>query len=148
MKQYTVSSLIAQSLTIAALVWGQPACGQPHVAWVSPVGDLPSMAWGAAIVRTPYTPLAGWPGGQPLCTISLNRLALTVRGRGATARELQREMICHTVVHEWGHLTGHGHSKNPANVMWGDEGGEAAAQPYWRCLPPWRARFGKPVRSS
>jgi hypothetical protein len=134
-----MSQLLAQSLAVAAMVWGHPACGQPQIVWASPVQA--TMALGIAITETPYTPPAGWPGDLSSCTIVLNRTAFTLRGtQPGWARELRREEICTALVHEWGHLAGQGHSADPQNVMYGD----GVSSPYWRCLPRWRARQAAP----
>jgi hypothetical protein len=98
-----MSMLLAQSLAIAALLWGPPACGTPTVA-TDPT--LPAAALGYADRRS--------------CVIDLPPTRPKSQDNWAS--------ICTTIVHEWGHLTGHGHSSNPRSVMYPEQ-----VRPYWRC---------------
>jgi hypothetical protein len=86
-----VTTLLAQSIAIAALVWGQPACGTP----VPTFGDLPVGALGYADPRT----------------------CLIVVAADRPERWRSDASVCTTVVHEWGHDAGQAHSADPNNVM-------------------------------
>lgn len=107
-----MTPLLAQSFAIAALVWGQPTCGTPGVTYNA---GLPIDALGYVDPRVCRIELQPEPG-QPW---------------DAPARR------CTTIVHEWGHLTGHAHSTDPDNVMYPTQ-----TRPYWRCTSKWRSRFG------
>jgi hypothetical protein len=94
-------------MTLAAHVWGMPACGQPTQAVEAYPADVstalddgtivgfPDMD-GCRVVLTPY----GTENGDP----------------------------CTTIVHEWGHLAGQVHSDDPSSVMY------ESPDPYWRCI--------------
>ena len=103
-----MTALLAQSLAIAALLWGQPACGTPTVVY-NP-GQPPS-ALGYADRRS--------------CTIDLPSSRPGSYDTPAS--------VCTTIVHEWGHLDGREHSTNPRSVMYPEQ-----LQPYWRCRDRWR----------
>jgi hypothetical protein len=112
-----MSVLLAQSFAIAALLWGQPACGMPTV-----VDDpaLPPDALGYNDRRS--------------CTIDLASPRPAAYDTAAS--------VCTTIVHEWGHLTGHAHSANPRSVMYPEQ-----LQPYWRCRDRWRTSMALLVGS-
>ena len=98
-----MTALLAQSLAIAALVWGQPACGTPTVAF-----------------DPGLTPATLGYADRRRCRIELP----TTR---PIAQDTQAS-ICTTIVHEWGHLAGRGHAANPRSVMYPEQ-----RQTYWRC---------------
>jgi len=103
-----MTALLAQSLAIAAMLWGPPACGTPTVVYDN---DLPPATLGYADRRS--------------CTIDL-----------APSRPAPYDTpasLCTTIVHEWGHLAGRGHSTNPRSVLYSRQ-----LQPYWRCRDRWR----------
>lgn len=102
--------MVADFLTymaMAAAVWGPAPCGEVQREW-APLG-------------TDYAALAD--SGR--CAIVIN----TRLRRYAKYRRYDR-YFCTLVVHEWGHLTGHGHSDDLYNVM-----APEPWNPYWRCLP-------------
>lgn len=98
---------IAVALHLALAVWGPAPCGNPTVAY-EPRGDQTLVA--VADIRR--------------CRIVFNTKAVP---------RPDWEWACSTVVHEWGHLTGHNHSPDPYNVM-----NANAIEPYWRCGYTWR----------
>lgn len=91
-----------QMPALARSVWGQPACGEPTIAYehfqtdsegysVSP-GPASVRAWG-------YVYGDDQPDGSFLpydCTIHIS--------------DTVGDWYCEVFVHEWGHLTGHGHT--------------------------------------
>jgi hypothetical protein len=79
--------MIAAALTIAALAFGPTPCA-PRIQWESG-----------------YATAYGYV--TPDCTIHLSHDLLDGR----------RALTCHTIVHEYGHLTGRTHSRNPRSVM-------------------------------
>jgi hypothetical protein len=81
---------------IAIVVWGMPHCGHVHqrVAQAIPAGDpATTAAWAIP-----------W------------RCEIDYYGRDRNPWVWWR--VCAATVHEWGHLTGHGHSRNPASPMY------------------------------
>lgn len=98
---------VQHSSPIAEHTWGAPACGTPTVEWV----DLGPVPYGRTFDGS--------------CVILLNTQ------RAAAFR--YKPLLCTTIVHEWGHLTGHKHSADPRNVMYPTPG-----RVYWRC---WHDRF-------
>ena len=103
-----MTALLAQSIAIAALVWGQPSCGMPTITYSQ---HLPPAAVGYADPRR--------------CSIVLAAVRPEPFDTPAS--------ICTTIVHEWGHLSGHEHSANPRSVMY-----PVQLRPYWRCRDRWR----------
>jgi hypothetical protein len=87
-------------LMLAAAFWGQaPACGQPTIT-------------GAELAP----PVAGL---ADLATCSITIDPTRLQGAGAA---------CMTVVHEFGHLVGYGHSLDPNDVMY-----PVIRRPIWPC---------------
>lgn len=80
--------MIATALAIAATYFGPTLCGPPNVI------DYPLFPPDVAGVA------------MPDCTIIVN-----------DSRRMTPGTVCTVVVHEYGHLAGHGHSPDPDNVM-------------------------------
>ncbi len=87
---------------IATTRWGWDACsGQVAITWTDLVASVNARAeW-----TNPLSVYAN-PRQNRNCTIQLNRKV-----------QYSWPMLCSTLVHEYGHLTGHQHSKNRSDVM-------------------------------
>ena len=81
-------------------VWGPPGCGTPHI----------HRAWWGSESNTFGYATPGW------CLIQIRA-------------GLSGDVLCHVVVHEWGHLAGRGHSADRYSVMYHAYWGYT----YWRC---------------
>lgn len=81
-------------------VWGPPACGTPHI----------HRAWWGSDSGTLGMATSDW------CLIQVRA-------------GLSGDVLCHVVVHEWGHLAGRGHSSDRYSVMYYAYWGHT----YWRC---------------
>lgn len=93
---------LATALSIAASVWGPAPC--------------PADTMTAAYDATVFNEIAYVLPGS--CVIHLSPdLAYS-----------DPVLRCHAAVHEWGHRTGHRHSRNPRNVMY-----PRPHRYYWRC---------------
>lgn len=107
-----------RGLRLGERAFGLPACGRPVVAYASFVG--PHLLSGADLER---------------CRVLIN---------ADLADRMPRAMVCTLVLHEWGHLTGRGHSPDRASVMYRDY-----LEPDERCVstrPAARRTSGKPRR--
>lgn len=116
-------NIIAASLTIAAMLWGQPACGTPHVVYVS--SPEQHMAW--AITDVDYEPPKGVPADLPLCTIAFNINYVKWEMRNHYEIHEMQAWACTAIIHEWGHLAGQPHDPK-SSIM-----AEELERPYWRC---------------
>src|SRR3954451_22403391 len=103
-----MTALLAQSLAIAALLWGQPACGTPTV-----------------VYNPGQPPSALGYGDRRSCTTELAESRPAPYDTSASG--------CTTIVREWGHLAGRGHSTIPRSVMSHEQ-----LQPYCLCRDRWR----------
>ena len=81
-------STLAQAAVIAAIVWG----------------NAPE----CGVVQQHFATLGSGVLAQAArCTITYNRRRMWPWGK-----------FCTTTIHEWGHLTAHGHNSNPRSVMY------------------------------
>lgn len=81
---------------IAVIYWGMPHCGHVHQHVVNRLPpDVPALT-------------AAW--AEPW------NCGIFYYGRDAQSWVWWR--VCAATVHEWGHLKGHGHSKNPSSPMY------------------------------
>ncbi len=92
-------STIPTDEVIAQQTWGEACSGHWSLSWA----PLPTDVVGAAS----WQDIDGNPADYQGCHIYLS----------STYHETPRER-CTTLVHEWGHLTGHAHSTDPNNVMY------------------------------
>lgn len=94
---------LAAAAKIAIAVWGAAPCGHVH----QRVFDRLPQGSPADTAAWAYV---GWPrGSRNYCTIGYN-------GRDRIPWLWWR--VCAATVHEWGHLTGHHHSRNPNSPMY------------------------------
>ena len=101
----TTTLTVPQSVTLAQRTYGTPACGTPTLMWeTAPTPDTADAA--------------GWVYESGDCRIHLNYPLLRANGG-----------VCETIVHEWGHLTGRGHSTNPGDWMYPSLRNWAACHP-------------------
>lgn len=96
-------------LYVGQTVWGAPACGQPRLE-VSTPGEYEA-EHGTGVFDS-GEPLA-W-ADDTRCAIVINRTLSRLSIRTAVKR-------CHVIVHEWGHLAGREHSRNPRSVMFDED---------------------------
>ncbi len=90
---------IPQDEQIAVQTWGYFPChGQVSVVWAPMPGVLGYSQW---------TDIDGDPHDFTNCTVTLS-----------TSYTQTPQERCSTLVHEFGHLTGHAHSPDPTNVMY------------------------------
>jgi hypothetical protein len=93
-----------QAALVAVVIWGGAHCGRvTQLQRPLPSGTGAQAVWGPSTCRIEYSrhPIHPW----------------------------RWQHVCATTIHEWGHLTGHGHSRNPRSIMY-PEGHEADS----RCL--------------
>ena len=103
----------AAAMTLAASVWGQPACGTPTL--------------GVAVYPTPAQLSVSVDRVTGFAEFDKCRVNLTPLT--ADPRRTDPTFACHVIVHEWGHLAGHEHSDDPKNVMYPE-----TRLYYWRCI--------------
>ncbi len=105
------------AMTLAHRYWGATPCGgQITVSerQTLPTGlDASSDAW--VTFGTPFgdNNLTAAASTFTRCTIDLGR----VRWPSRTSRVQDWDMLCMTVIHEYGHLLGHAHDLTPGSVM-------------------------------
>lgn len=90
----------ARSIQIANRHWGDPCGGRVSINHNPlPVDVLARASWDSgASNRPPYTD----------CSIDI----------APVMRSASAPRLCTAIVHEYGHLAGHGHSRNPRNLMY------------------------------
>lgn len=102
--------MVERAKVVADKAWGHP-CATVRVEWEHFRDDarlLDPYAWGAAL--TLYLP--EWRTASN-CFVLLNLHYAPRRWRWSR--------LCTVMVHEYGHLAGHDHSKDPFNVMYPDQ---------------------------
>jgi hypothetical protein len=92
-------------LHVAQATWGVPACGQPHVEMSTPSNYMRAHE-GVSIED------------QPVAWADEKRCAIVINPNWKIYTATKR---CHIVVHEYGHLAGHGHSDNTRSVMYRED---------------------------
>lgn len=90
---------------VAERTWGTPSCGTPSVESSTP------KAYQAAHG-------SGYFESDPIAWADENRCVIVINA-DATIRTAAKR--CHVIVHEWGHLAGRAHSKNPRSVMYEED---------------------------
>jgi hypothetical protein len=91
----------ATARQIAVAHWGVDPCGgNVAITWTAQARDLNAVAhWSSPVPDT-------GPAGHLDCSIAFN-----------SAASFSWPKFCTVVVHEYGHLVGHGHSADPTDVM-------------------------------
>jgi hypothetical protein len=111
----TLSTATAAAVVVATDTWG-PACGGAPVSiqW-GDTGSPTALAWAAWTDGTGrYLGYAGTTDQRTDCRIMIDAgYARGYRSFGWT----NWPWYCTTIVHEYGHLTGHEHSLDPTDVM-------------------------------
>lgn len=108
--QPAVSMSLTDAQTVAAGYWGPPPCGQPTYEITADEARYP-----APVIPGTINVAAANPA---TCHVILKPLVVTW------------DVTCIVVMHEYGHLMGHGHAPDPTNIM-------HAIPPYsWGPCPP------------